>query len=124
MSYARPDMQADFTHTQPQMQAAFDAVAQYAPLVTSVMHGEHVKGSAHYEGRAVDVGSFGGTAVGFNVPTWSAVMGAIGSGKFQKIGTLAAITSNAAAQAWAKQNGVELFEDEGSGPHVHFQVGS
>jgi hypothetical protein len=86
------------------------------------MHGEHVKGSAHYDGRAVDVGAFGGTTAGFNAPTWNAIMAAIGSRQFQKIGTIAAIVNNPQAQAWAKANGVDLFDDEGDGAHVHFQT--
>jgi hypothetical protein len=106
------------------MQSAFGVVAAFRPVVTSVMHDEHVKGSAHYDGRAVDVGAFGDTRVGFNTPTWNAIMTAIGSRRFEKIGTIASIVNNPAAQAWARANGVLLFLDEGSGPHVHFQVGA
>lgn len=86
------------------------------------MHGEHVKDSAHYEGRAVDVGAFGGTTVGFNQPTWNAIVAAIQSREFSKIGTISELVNNQTLQNLAEQNGVTLFEDEGSGAHVHFQV--
>ena len=107
------------------MQRALGAVlGWFAPEVTSVMHGEHVKDSAHYQGRAVDVGAFGGVPVGLNQQTWQALTYAIASRQFQKIGTIAALVSNPQLQAFARANGVELFEDEGSGPHLHLQVGA
>jgi hypothetical protein len=86
------------------------------------MHGGHVKDSAHYAGRAIDVGGWGPVLVGYNKATWQAIMTAIASRRFQKIGTLGAIADNPQAQAFARANGVDLFQDEGSGPHVHFQV--
>lgn len=105
------------------MQSAFNVVAPFSPDITSVRHGGHVKGSAHYDGRAVDVGAFGNVAVGYNEPTWRAITAAIQSGQFSRIGTTAKLATNKALQAYARANGVNLFVDEGSGPHVHFQVG-
>ena len=104
------------------MQSAFDGMYEFAPTVTSVMSGQHEKDSAHYAGRAVDVGAFGGTQVGLNEPTWDAIVGAIESGRFSKIGTMGVLAQNPRLQAFAKANGVTLFVDEGSGPHVHFEV--
>lgn len=104
------------------MQAAFQVVSQFQPDVTSVMHGGHAENSAHYAGKAVDVGAFGGTAVGWNAPTWNAIATAIMSREFNKVGTIPQLANNPQLQALARQYGVELFVDEGSGPHVHFQV--
>jgi len=106
------------------MKDAFRVVEQFRPTVTSVSHGGHVKDSAHYAHRAIDVGAFGGTSVGFNVPTWQALMTAIASRRFEKIGTFGQLANNPTAQAFAQQNGVELFTDEGSGAHLHLQVGA
>lgn len=107
------------------MAAAVHALdGQYALTVTSVMHGGHVKGSAHYDGRAVDVGAVNGTTIGPNTQTWDFVRDAIASGKIEKLGTFAAIANNPEMQAWAKAHGVTLFEDEGSGNHVHLQSGA
>lgn len=86
------------------------------------MHGGHVQNSAHYAGRALDVESFGDTPVGWNEPTWNAVVTAIQSGQFQKIGTFRRLAMQAQIQSLAKEYGVEVFVDEGDGPHVHFQV--
>ena len=118
-------MRADISRATPQMQRALGSVVGwFSPEVTSVMHGEHAKGSAHYQGRAVDVGAFGGVPVGYNAPTWQAIANAIMSRQFSKIGTIAAFANNPQVQQFARQYGVEVFEDEGSGPHVHFQVGA
>lgn len=105
------------------MQEAFhDVMAWFHPEVTSVMHGEHVANSAHDDGRAIDVGSFNGTPVGFNGMTWEAIMYAILSHKFSRIGTIPEIATNPEAQRFAEQNGVVLFTDVGSGPHAHMEV--
>ena len=110
------------------MQRAVGVLAQFAPDVTSVIGGLGHKGAAHAEGRAIDVGAFGGTSVGYNAPTWNAVMTAIASRQFQAIGTILEIVNNPVAQQWARANGVNLFEDDArtgaTGPHVHFQVGA
>lgn len=104
------------------MQYALGSLAAFSPDVTSVMHGSHVANSAHYAGKAVDVGAIEGTAVGWNKPTWDAIVYAIMSRRFDKIGTIAPLVSNPQLQALARMYGVTLFEDEGSGPHIHFQV--
>ena len=109
------------------MRSAFtSALGSLDPYITSIEHGEHVKDSAHYQGRAIDVGAFGGTAVGVNQPTVAAIVRAIVSGQFQKIGTLKALVDNPMLQRLASMYHTELFEDDertgASGPHVHFQV--
>lgn len=86
------------------------------------MSGPHVPGSAHFDGRALDVGSIAGQVVGFNRATWDFVVQAIQRGGLSRIGTLAAIVNNPAMRAFAKAHGVDLFEDEGTGPHLHLQV--
>ena len=118
------------THVQPALAQAFsNVIERFDPTVTSVMHGHHEGPTSgpnedpHYAGRAVDVGAFGGTIVGMNPQTWSAITQAIASHEFSKIGTIAAIADNPALQSFARENGVELFHDPGTGPHVHFQVG-
>lgn len=109
----------------PTMQRAVTGVLAYLqPTLTSAMHGGHVANSAHYAGRAVDVGAFGGVSVGPNKTTWDAIIAAIGSRRFSKIGTIPEIARSPQAQAWARENGVDLFEDVGSGPHAHFEVAS
>jgi hypothetical protein len=107
------------------MRTAFEtAMAHFDPLITSIEHGGHVANSAHYQGRAIDVGAFGGTPVGMNEPTVAAVIAAIFSREFEKIGTFGELANNPRLQELAKQYGVELFTDEGSGRHVHLQVGA
>jgi len=115
------------------MQSAFTSVfGGLDPFVTSIMHGEHkwdAQGrpvSAHHFGRAIDVGAFGGTAIGVNQPTVAALVRAIVSGRFEKIGTLKALIDSPALQRLAAMYHTELFQDDeqtgASGPHVHFQV--
>jgi len=123
VSFANPRAQQEFGEALPQVQAAFMGLSGFAPVVTSVIgQGSHAANSAHYSGRAIDVGAFGQTGVGFNRPTWDALTAAIGSGKFTKIGTFAGLYDNPQMQAWARANGVELFHDEGTGNHIHFEV--
>jgi hypothetical protein len=90
--------------------------------ITSVVSGPHVKGSAHFDGRALDVGSIAGQVVGMNRATWDFVVKAIQRGGLSRIGTIAAIVNNPQLRAFAAQHGVDLFEDEGTGPHLHLQV--
>lgn len=98
------------------------------PVVTSVMHGHHDGPSSgpnedpHFAGRAVDVGAFGNVPVGMNPTTWNAITGAIMSEEFSRIGTIPQIAENAAMQQFAQEHGVILFDDPGTGPHVHFEV--
>jgi hypothetical protein len=93
--------------------------------ITSVESGPHVRGSAHFEGRALDVGSIGGVPVGVNAPTIQFLLNAIVNGSLEKIGTLAVIATSPALRAFAAQHGVELFVDDQStgatGPHIHLQ---
>lgn len=105
------------------MQQAMAYVAQFNPQVTSVRHGGHMKNSAHYAGRAVDVDSFNGTPVGFNESTWYTVQSLIQSGQFEAIGVqVPQIANSKELQAMAAQYGVNFFYDHGSGPHIHLQV--
>jgi hypothetical protein len=90
--------------------------------VTSVVSGPHVKGSAHFDGRAIDVGTVGGVAVGDNAPTVGFLIRAIEKGGLQKIGSTLSVINNPQVVKAAQDHGVELFEDEGTGPHMHLQV--
>ena len=90
--------------------------------VTSVAHGGHTAGSAHYAGRAVDLGSIGGQPVGSNQTTWDFNTHLIEGRGVARIGTIGALANNPTLRSFAQQHGVILFEDEGSGPHVHLQV--
>ncbi len=116
-------------HIQPALADAFRIVERFAPTVTSVMHGHHEGARSgpnedpHYAGRAIDVGAFGGVDVGMNPPTWNAIVQAIASRQFSKIGTMPMLADNPELQDFARANGVDLFVDRGTGPHVHFQVG-
>ena len=128
VSYWNTQAQEDMPHTSPAMQRAFQAVAPYAPLVTSVMHGIHEGPTSgpnedpHYAGRAVDVGAFGGTPVGDNEATATALAAAIRSHQFSKIGTISDYADDPQWHALAADNHVILFDDPGTGPHVHFEV--
>lgn len=115
---------------QPQMRTVFNSwLARFEPTVTSVMHGHHEGATSgpnedpHYAGRAVDIGAFGGVGVGMNQTTWDVIAQSIASGMFSRIGTISAIADNPAMQALAREYGVILFPDAGSGPHVHFEIG-
>ncbi len=85
--------------------------------ITSLMSGPHVTNSAHFAGRAADV-SLPHTKAG-----WDFVVNAIRSRRFSKIGSTSDVVNNPQMQALAQQNGVELFLDEGTGSHVHLEVG-
>ena len=82
--------------------------------VTSIIAGPHVKDSAHFAGRAIDVG-LPKTKQGYDY-----IVQAIDSGKFSRIGTTKVVVDRLAA--YAKQKGVDMFVDEGTGPHVHLEV--
>lgn len=98
-------------------QAGFDA------LVTSVRAGHHDDGPAGHAGwHAVDVGAVNGTTVGFNRATWDFVRAMIASGRLNKVGTIPEIADNPQMQAYARERGVVLFADPGTGPHVHLQI--
>jgi hypothetical protein len=132
VTYQDSQDEADMPNTTPQMQRAFQVLAPFAPLVTSVMHGQHEGPTSgpdedpHYAGRAVDVGAFGGTDVGVNQVTVDALAAAIRSRQFSRIGTLLELVNDPDLQALAQANGVDLFEDDeatgASGPHMHLEV--
>lgn len=90
--------------------------------VTSVVSGPHVKGSAHFDHRAIDVGSVGGKSVGANPETFAFISNAIQHGGLQRIGSTAAIVNNLKIRQLAAKYNVDLFTDEGTGPHLHLQV--
>jgi hypothetical protein len=103
----------------------YEAVAPYglSPSdVTSVVSGPHAKDSAHFDGRAIDIGSVGGQAVGANPHTLNFLMLAIEHGNLQRVGSTRDIIDNPQIRTLAAQHNVDLFEDVGTGPHLHFQV--
>jgi hypothetical protein len=116
-----PALKRQFSQTKPALQSAFSSIDHLKPTVTSVIDGPHVKDSAHFDGRAIDVGAFNGVPVGWNKTTWDAIVQAILSGKWTRIGTIAPIVNTLGE--FAKEHGVDLFFDAGTGPHVHLQVG-
>jgi hypothetical protein len=99
----------------------------YKLLLTSI-HSDHGDDSAlgphgHARGFAVDIGTVNGVDVGNNEATKTFVRDMIGNNtKVTKVGTIGAIVSDAALSALANNKGVVLFEDEGTGPHVHLQT--
>lgn len=82
--------------------------------ITSLISGPHVKDSAHFQGRAVDV-SLPHTAAAYDF-----IVEAIQSGHFSRIGTTKEVVDRLGP--WAQTMGVEMFEDEGTGSHVHLEV--
>lgn len=112
----------DFSHLVQPLRDLFERLgSQYQVLVTSVAHGGHAPNSAHYAHRAVDVGAVNSHLVGMNPTTWDYVNSLIQSGEVTKIGTIPEIANDPAMQAYAQTMGVELFTDEGTGPHVHVE---
>lgn len=84
--------------------------------ITSLISGPHVADSAHFQGRAVDV------SLPHTEAAWNFLIMQIKSGKWAKMGTTADVVNNPGMQALAQRYGVELFEDEGTGSHVHLEV--
>lgn len=84
--------------------------------VTSLISGPHAPNSAHFAGRAMDV-SLPHTAAG-----WDFVAEQIKSGKWARIGSTADVVNNPGMQMLARRYGVVLFDDEGTGSHVHLEV--
>lgn len=124
----RPSFESEFK-THPRAKALYDSLSPYglrASDVTSVVAGPHVKHSAHFDGRAIDVGSIGGQSIGPNPATLAFVEQAIVNGHLQKIGSDLSIINNPRLRALAQQHGVELFEDDvrtgATGTHLHLQV--
>lgn len=94
----------------------------FTPEITSVNHGGHVHNSEHFVGKAVDVGTVNGVPIGHNEATFNFLTAVIAAGGPRNIGTFGAFANNPALQAWAHQHGVNLFQDEGTGNHVHLGV--
>lgn len=108
----------------PQANGIYDSITQlgFVPTLTSVDRGQHVAGSDHYKHRAIDVGAVNGATIGPNQETWTFLTSVIGSGRVKKVGTFKAFATDPGLQEWAKQHGVTLFEDEGTGNHIHLAV--
>jgi len=109
----------------PALQQTMQIVAMATPqaVVTSVISGPH-KGSAHGEGRAVDIAPQ--FTLGFNEKTWNAIVKLVLSGRVEAIGTEGSIANNDLAKQWCAQHGVALFQDDvttgATGSHIHIQV--
>lgn len=89
---------------------------QLAPgmQVTSLISGPHVKDSAHFQGRAVDI------SLPHTKAAWDWLIEQIKSGRWSRIGTTGEAVDG--LQGFASQYGVQMFEDEGTGSHVHLEV--
>lgn len=82
--------------------------------VTSLISGPHVKDSAHFQGRAVDV------SLPHSEAGYAFVIDAIDSGYFSRIGTIPSLVKQLGP--YAAQHGVEMFDDPGTGDHLHLEV--
>lgn len=82
--------------------------------VTSIISGPHVKNSAHFAGRAVDI------SLPRNEAGYEFVIDAIDSGHFSRIGTIPELVKRLGP--YAAEHGVEMFSDPGTGDHVHLEV--
>jgi hypothetical protein len=110
-------LEPELQRVTPQLRSAVQATPLPKGMqVTSIISGPHVANSAHFAGRAVDV------SLPHTREAWNFVVAQIKSGKWARIGTTATIVSNPQMQALALQYGVTLFEDEGTGSHVHLEV--
>lgn len=82
-------------------------------------HGHNPHGAP---GWACDFGAFDGIDVGDNPKTRGVVKELIAHNKYvTKVGTIGAIANDPEMQALADEHNTLLFEDEGTGPHVHIQ---
>lgn len=84
--------------------------------ITSLISGPHVKDSAHFAGRAVDI------SLPHTADAWRFLVAQMKSGKWARIGTTAAFANDPQVQSLAKSLGVQVFVDEGTGSHVHLEV--
>jgi len=76
----------------------------------------------HRGGFANDVGTINGVDVGDNHETRQFCKDQIAKNPWcNKLGTLLAVIQDPEIVALAAQHGVVIFEDEGTGPHVHSQ---
>lgn len=77
---------------------------------------------SHYAGWAVDIAEIDGVIVGDNPTTRAFVRECLADNRFvTKVGTIGALASDPTLQAIAAAHNCELFEDEGTGAHVHIQ---
>ncbi|HTD36626.1 MAG TPA: hypothetical protein VK669_03845 [Candidatus Limnocylindrales bacterium] len=81
-------------------------------------HGHH---PGHNPGWAIDVATVDGIDVGDNHQTRQLIRDLLACEKVTKVGTLPAVANRADLQAVANATSKALFEDAGTGPHVHFQ---
>lgn len=81
-------------------------------------HGHH-PGNA--PGWAVDIAEVDGVDVGDNHETRQLIRDLLACEKVTKVGTMTALFQRADLQQAANEAGKLLFEDVGTGPHVHFQ---
>ena len=113
-----PALKAELPKVTPQLHAAVESTPLPNGMqITSLISGPHAKNSAHFAGRAVDV------SLPHTADAWRFIVAQIKSGKWKRIGSTAAVANDPRLQALAKDNGVDLFLDEGTGSHVHLEVG-
>lgn len=102
----------------PQLHAAIQATPLPSGMqITSLISGPHVTNSAHFQGRAVDV------SLPHTKAAWNFIVQQIKSGRWARVGTTSDVVNDPGMQALAAQYGVQLFLDEGTGSHLHLEVG-
>jgi len=117
--------QQELSTATPALQEAYrDVIAPTGVSVSSVKgFGQHVRDSAHYAGRAIDLAP---EWLGDNAQTWDYIARMVSSGKFQKIGLRPALYARAlwgGLVKWAADRGTEIFlDDVGAGDMLHLQV--
>jgi hypothetical protein len=94
--------------------------------ITSLCHDHHDDSAlgphSHHAGWACDLGEIDGVTVGDNATTRAFVIECLADNeKITKVGTIGALANDESLQAIAAAHNCVLFEDEGDGPHVHFQ---
>ena len=108
-------LRKEFSEVTPELQEALQSIRLPEGMsVTSLISGPHVKNSAHFDGRAVDV------SLPHTKAAYDFVVNAIGSGRFARIGTTQSLVDRLGE--YAAQHGVEMFVDEGTGSHAHLEV--
>jgi hypothetical protein len=128
LQYSNAVEKTDLLNGQRTSQALIDGLGalerSHRIVVTSVRSDHHDDGPAgHAGGKATDVGAVDGVTIGNNPQSRKFLEDAIASGAFAKIGTTGVLANDTHLQALAQEHGVALFTDEGTGPHVHLQVG-
>lgn len=110
-------LKGEFQKVTPRLQADIRSTPLPSGMqITSLISGPHVANSAHFQGRAVDV------SLPHTKAAWDFAVAQIKSGKWSRIGSTAEVVSNPQMQAIARQYGVTLFDDEGTGSHLHLEV--